>query len=86
MTLALVSATYLLGAHVLTAWLVAFFYLGREITQAEYRIIQSRFDGKRANAPWWCAAMPTSWTAKAVLDCIGPVGIAVLFFDHLTEF
>jgi len=33
----------------------AFFYIGREITQAEYRTIQANYRGRRASMPWYGA-------------------------------
>ena len=52
------------------------FYLGREITQAEYRYIEAH-GRKRANCPWWCGFMPEAWTLKGLLDWILPLGVSL---------
>jgi hypothetical protein len=53
-------------------WLGALFaigyYLGREMAQAEYRVINEYYGGKRANMPWWVPFQPKAWTSKSVLD------------------
>ena len=49
----------------------AAFYLGRELSQAEYRYIQTH-GGKRDKCPWYCGMIPSAWTAKSVLDCLLP--------------
>ena len=54
----------------------AIFFLGREVAQAEYRYIE-KHGGKRDNVPWWCAIYPEAWTAKAVLDWVGPLMVAI---------
>ena len=30
------------------------FFIGREMAQAEQRVISQYYDNKRANAPWYC--------------------------------
>jgi hypothetical protein len=53
-------------------WLGALFaigyYLGREMAQAEYRLIQKHYGGKRANMPWWGAFQRRAWDVKSILD------------------
>ena len=49
----------------------AAFYLGREISQSEYRYIQAH-GGKRDTCPWYCGFYPSSWTVKSVIDCLFP--------------
>ena len=49
------------------------FFVGREITQAEYRWIAQLGSGKRANMPWWGGLDPAAWTSKSVLDVALPV-------------
>ena len=44
------------------------FFLGREHAQAEYRVIQKFYDGKRANMPWYGGFEPRGWDRKSVLD------------------
>jgi len=57
-------------------WLGALFaigyYLGREMAQAEYRLIQKHYGGKRANMPWWGAFQRRAWDQKSVLDVLLP--------------
>ncbi len=43
----------------------AWFYVGREVAQAEYRGIQAFYDRKRANAPWHVGLQPRCWTFKS---------------------
>jgi hypothetical protein len=64
-------------------WLGALFaigyYLGREMSQAEYRVIQDYYGGKRSNMPWWGAFQPRAWTSKSVLDWALPtVAVALV--------
>ena len=54
------------------------YYLGREMAQAEYRIIQSRYAGKRANMPWWGGFQPKAWNADAMMDWLLPTLFVVL--------
>ena len=48
------------------------FYIGREITQAEYRVIEQFYDGKRANMPWYGGFEPRAWALKNLLVWILP--------------
>jgi hypothetical protein len=48
------------------------FFVAREHTQAEYRVIQEFYGGKRANMPWWGAFQRRAWTQDAVLDWVLP--------------
>ena len=57
--------------------LITFFYIGREITQAEYRWISTFGEGRRANMPWWGGIDPQAWTWKSVGDVLLPT-MAVL--------
>jgi hypothetical protein len=58
------------------------FFIGREITQAEYRNIEHNYGGKRANMPWYGGFQKQAWTAKGLLDWILPTVavIALAFF------
>ena len=62
-------------------WLGALFaigyYLGREMAQAEYRVILYFYGGKRANMPWWGAFQRRAWNIKSILDWVLP-SIAVI--------
>lgn len=53
------------------------FYMGREITQAEYRWISSLGEGRRANMPWWGGFDPQVWNFKSLGDVLLPA-IAVV--------
>jgi hypothetical protein len=69
-------------------WLGALFamgyYLGREMAQAENRVIQTYYGGKRANMPWWGAFQPRAWNMKSMLDWVLPtvavITICVIFY------
>jgi hypothetical protein len=60
------------------------FFVGREHAQAEYRVIQKYYDGKRANMPWYGGFEPRGWDRKSMLDWILPtvitMTIAILSF------
>lgn len=56
------------------AALASGYFIGRELTQAEYRWIEHFGEGLRANMPWWGAFDPRVWTkADQLADWIGPV-------------
>ena len=71
--LALITCVILffLGLNWAAMFWSASFYLGRELSQSEYRYIQSH-GGKRDNCPWYCGFLPSAWTAKSVIDCLLP--------------
>jgi hypothetical protein len=48
------------------------FFIGREITQAEYRWIEAYGSGLRANMPWWGAFDRRVWNAKSLVDFVAP--------------
>lgn len=76
-TMGLAALAWLIGLHTEVAAMSAAFYCGREHAQAEYRAIKSFYDGKRANAPWWCGFEPRAWNPKSLLDWIGPLAMAI---------
>lgn len=49
------------------------FFVGREHAQAEYRVIQKFYDGKRANMPWYGGFEPRGWDLKSVSDFVLPI-------------
>ena len=49
------------------------FFLGREHAQAEYRVIQKFYDGKRANMPWYGGFERRAWNVKSILDFVLPI-------------
>ena len=76
-TLALAELASIVGLQAEVAAISAAFYCGREHAQAEYRAIKSLYDGKRANAPWWCGFERRAWDVKSVSDWLGPVAVAI---------
>ena len=44
------------------------FFIGREITQAEQRVISQYYGNKRVNAPWYCGLEERAWTKKGLMD------------------
>ncbi len=59
------------------------FFVGREHAQAEYRVIQKFYEGKRANMPWYGGVEPRGWDRKSVLDFVLPIaatGIVLIIF------
>lgn len=76
-TMGLAALASNVGLHAEVAAMSAAFYCGREHAQAEYRAIKSFYDGKRANSPWWCGFERRAWNAKAMVDWLGPVMVAV---------
>lgn len=52
----------------------AAFFVGREVTQAEYRWIETFGQGRRANMPWWGPFDRRVWTkADQWMDWVAPV-------------
>jgi len=47
--------------------------LGREHAQAEYRVIQTYYGGKRANMPWYGGFERRAWNVKSILDFVLPI-------------
>ena len=50
----------------------AFYFVGREYAQAEYRNIEENYGGKRANMPYFGGLEPRAWTRKGLTDFIFP--------------
>ena len=55
----------------------AAFFIGREITQAEYRNIKHFYGNKRENMPWYGVFQKQAWTAKGLLDWILPTALTI---------
>lgn len=54
------------------------FFIGREITQAEYRWIEHHGGGLRANMPWWGPFDLRVWSKlDQWIDWIGPLAATV---------
>ncbi len=75
--LALLTGSWWLGP------IASLFFVGREITQAEYRWIANYGLGLRANMPWWGRFDPRVWDIHSITDCALPlfvtVGVALIF-------
>jgi hypothetical protein len=54
------------------------YYIGREMAQAENRVIQTYYGGKRANMPWYGAFERRAWTQKGVLDFVLPIAATTI--------
>lgn len=70
----------LFGRWALGGMLMSFFYLGREVTQAEYRWISAYGAGKRANMPFWGGLDPAAWTLKSLGDAVLPTAATVIVY------
>lgn len=76
-TMALAALAWTVGLHTEVSAMSAAFYCGREHAQAECRAIKSFYDGKRANAPWWCGFESRAWNMKSIIDWVGPLLVAI---------
>jgi hypothetical protein len=54
------------------------YYLGREMAQAEYRVIQQYYDGRRSKMPWYGAFEARAWDRKALLDWVLPTIVTMI--------
>ena len=54
------------------------FFLGREHAQAEYRVIEHFYEGKRANMPWYGGFEPRGWNVKSILDFVLPIIVTTI--------
>jgi len=54
------------------------YYLGREMAQAEYRVIQNFYDGKRVNMPWYGAFERRAWNVKSISDFVLPIAATTI--------
>ena len=60
----------------------AAFFLGREHAQAEYRVIEHFYEGKRANMPWYGGFEPRGWDMKSMLDWILPTVLTIAISSY----
>ena len=68
------SRNWIGGAAAASAWAIA-----REITQAEYRWIETYGDGRRANMPWWGGLDLSVWQhLDPWLDWIVPTFMVIV--------
>jgi hypothetical protein len=54
------------------------FFLGREHSQAEYRVIEHFYEGKRANMPWYGGFERRAWDLKSILDFVLPIIVTTI--------
>jgi len=54
------------------------YYIGREMAQAEYRVIQNFYDGKRVNMPWYGAFERRAWNVKSISDFVLPIAATTI--------
>ena len=54
------------------------YYIGREMAQAEHRVIQAYYDGKRSKMPWYGAFERRAWNQSAVLDFVAPIAATTI--------
>ena len=83
MTHALLTAVWCLilwctDIHATAFAIPAVWYMGREYAQAEYRIIESKYNRKRALMPWYAPMTPEAWTVKGVTDFVFPAIVALI--------
>lgn len=56
-------------------------FVGREITQAEYRWIAKFGGGKRSNMPRLAGFYPRVWDLGSVLDLVAPlIGVSIVWY------
>jgi hypothetical protein len=56
------------------------FFLGREHSQAEYRVIHAYYEGKRDNMPWYGGFERRAWDVKSVVDFVLPIAATSIAF------
>jgi hypothetical protein len=54
------------------------FFVGREHAQAEYRVIEHFYEGKRANMPWHGGFERRAWNVKGVRDFLLPIAATAI--------
>ena len=56
---------------------IAGFYIGREIAQAEYRVIEKYYGRHRNLMQWYDPFLPRAWTLKSFLDWFLPLLVVI---------
>ena len=56
----------------------SFFFLGRELAQAEYRWIEQFGSGLRRNMPWHAVLDPKVWSVHSLTDWLLPIIFTVV--------
>jgi hypothetical protein len=75
------GALWLLTGSLLTGAVLAIgFFFGREHAQAEYKAINTDFNGKRADTPWYAGFNPKYWSLDAALDVLFPTAAVLAVF------
>lgn len=70
----LVTGDWWLGAAIASAY-----FIGRELSQAEYRWIEAYGNGRRANLPWWGRFDLRVWPKlDQWVDWIAPLVVTIL--------
>ena len=69
----LLTGNWLAGACVGSA-----FFIGREHAQAEYRVIEHFYEGKRANMTWYGGFEIRAWSLKSILDFGLPIIVTTI--------
>jgi len=54
------------------------FFVGREHAQAEYRVIEHFYEGKRDNMPWYGGFEPRGWDVKSILNFVLPIIVTTI--------
>lgn len=61
------------------------FFVGREIAQAEYRGIVAFYGGKRENAPWHVGLQSRCWDSKSLMDVVLPSTVVTILYAASTS-
>jgi len=75
----------LFGHALVGAVAAAFFYYGREVTQAEYRWMKAK-GALRHEMPWYKGFDVSLWDTKAKLDALLPALTALILALIITRF
>jgi hypothetical protein len=54
------------------------FFVGREHSQAEQRVIKNFYESKRENMPWYGGFEPRGWDRKSVMDFVLPIAATTI--------
>jgi hypothetical protein len=53
------------------------YFLGREMAQAEYRVIEKFYNGRRIKMPWYAPFERRAWDKKSMIDWIVPAVVTI---------
>jgi len=82
-TLIALALGYVIDGSAILALLMAYYFIGRELAQAEYRWIETFGLGRRANMPWWGCFDKRVWNLPSLIDVVPPVLIALVAIAFL---